>query len=1546
LEEESVADTPAEGNCTDGRWRVELFGGLRVARGDVCVTHFRTQKSALLLAYLALFSDPASRRPHCHRRDDLAFLLWPESDAESARASLRYALTLARRVLEPEGTPRGSILIADRASVQLNAGRITTDVAEFEAALQAAARAGSSEEGARWLARGVDLYRGELLAGYFDAWALQERGWLAERYFQALDRLIAHLEEAGDFPRALEYARRGASLDATREELHCALMRLYTSMGQPAAARRQFLELERVMREELGTEPSHTAHSLLRAIEQGELAGPRSRPAPATASRGRLATNAGTAAGENRLVTVLIVDFLAGGAPGQALPPGRSAPPACPSSPGPAGPLHHLFGVTVDAVMKYEGRIESFPDEGVLALFGATRTHEDDAERAIRAALEIRDAARRLGLEVTARITTRLFVPGAAPLNPLQSLLGPGQPGQILVDETTYSLTRLAFAFSPHSAPAAAPGFAGQGGGQRSGYLVERPLPKPEKPRGIEGRLTPLIGREEELAWLQAALARALAGHGQVVSLTGEAGLGKSRLVAELQSVFGIRCSVFGGEQGAEHRIPNTEHRPLWLEGRALELNATAGYSLFIDLFRGFFAWGPEEPEGERAARLASCLEEFAARGDLAAERTDEMGPLLGNLLSLRFGNDWDLRLKNAQPEQIRHQTILAARDFLVALSRRQPAVLVLEDLHWADPLSLDLVSALMEALPQAALLLLCVARPEREHRSFRLGEVAARKCPDGFTELRLRELTPAQGRRLVDALLGSESIPGPAREHILETARGNPFFIEEIVRSLLLSGSLAGDPVAVPATVQGVIRSRVDRLGPDLKAVLQCGSVMGRLFRRQVVEHVLSGRETDSGDRSLDPALLALAEAALIYEERVVPEEEYSFQHVLTQETIYQSIPERQRQRLHQQVAESLEWIHRDELEGYYEPLAYHYERSRAGEKAVEYVLKAGEKARRTYLNEAAVGYFQRALERLDTASSSSLPCQLAAHRGLGQIYYGLGKNPEAVEQFQRAIAVGREMGLAPRELVRLYWWLGDVLWWQNRYAEMLALGVEGLALLGEDTESVEAVLMNATVAWASATEPQRRWEFTMRNTKLLPRLPYSEELRAPYMHLVMEYCGRKNVEEAERWLHALERLAQQHHDLAALHEVHLHGGSLLYSANGDLQRAIREFERSLELAEKSGYPSLDELSSRELGKAFLSLGDLQRAKEFTDRARHIAECAEAWNEGRLAGAFCQDGTVLLCHGSWERAAEALERAMQLCRNAGQSGGQGWAAWALGRVNLARGEREAALRQFREGLALAGRDARQLINALSGLEEAYQNHESFLAFCHRFREEHPEYGASPLLQWHLVPGEPRIFSSPLVQDEFATVPSSAWVWQDPFGDCCFAVRNGLEIRAANGRDLRHSNQSAPRLLRSISGEFAVQIVCLPASGEQPAIGGLLLWKDKENYLRLDEGTRGKHEISYMGCVENQDLIIGRGWLPGERVILRLERLGGCVRALCSADGQSWFTVGHTEFLVQDPVQVGVHAIGAIDRIVYPGAYPEGAAIRFSSFKICTERSN
>jgi tetratricopeptide (TPR) repeat protein len=345
--------------------------------------------------------------------------------------------------------------------------------------------------------------------------------------------------------------------------------------------------------------------------------------------------------------------------------------------------------------------------------------------------------------------------------------------------------------------------------------------------------------------------------------------------------------------------------------------------------------------------------------------------------------------------------------------------------------------------------------------------------------------------------------------------------------------------------------------------------------------------------------------------------------------------------------------------------------------------------------------------------------------------------------------------------------------------------------------------------------------------------------------MHIMMLYCIHKEFAEAEKWVRTLERLAHQNHDLVALHEAHYYRGTFIFHATGDTQRALREFHLSHELARKSGYPFLELCSSRGVGAAYLSLGDLQRAQEFSDLALQCAESAS--QKGRQ---LIQLGIVLFCRGSRESAAETFEKARQFHRDAGESGGQWRAARAMGWVRLAQGEREAAVRQFSESLALAGGNAWWLAEALSGIEEAYQDCEAFFAWCRRLRDEHPELSASSQLQWHLEPGEPRAIPSSGVQEPFARGLSAAWIWHDPFADCRFEARDGLEIHAANDRDLWHANLSAPRLIQPVWGDLAVQTVCAPVFGEKPAIGGLCLWKDRENFLRLDAGTRGKHEIS------------------------------------------------------------------------------------------------
>jgi tetratricopeptide (TPR) repeat protein len=996
---------------------------------------------------------------------------------------------------------------------------------------------------------------------------------------------------------------------------------------------------------------------------------------------------------------------------------------------------------------------------------------------------------------------------------------------------------------------------------------------------------------------------------------------------------------------------------PLWLEGRCLELNMTTGYSLFLDLLREYFGSGAEAGERERVERLQAALQTLVDQGDLTADPAEEMAPLLGNLFSLRSGTDWDLRLKNASPEQVRHQTLLAVRDFLVALAGRQPLVLVCEDLHWADRLSLDLLALLMEAVPLAPLMLLCVYRPERDHPCWRLGSVAAQKCAEQYTELPLRELTPPQSRRLVESLLRLDQLPAAVRETILAQSRGNPFFLEEIVRRLIEAGTLYRDgevwraqgpetgdaineKIQVPESLRALILSRVDRLQPEVRKLLQSASVIGRLFRSRLLEQL--------ADEALDlPRLLwDLEERGLIYQERVVPEEEYSFKHVLTQEAIYGSLLRRQQAVLHQQVGETIERLYRDELEEQYEQLAFHYERSEADEKAVEYLLKAAEKERRAYLNEAAIGELRRALERL-TASplgETRKEWRLQALQGLGQIYHGIGRGPEAEDCFRQAIAVGQEIGAPPRVLVRLYYWLGDVMYWQNRLGEMARIGEEGRALLGEDTTSVEAALMNHTLAAGygyGLPDPEKYWEFSLRNVPLLETLPYSEELRPAHDGVAITYAEQKNIEAATRWLEAFERKAVEHHDLRAVAEVHAWTASLVLVATGDIRGALSRHQQARELFAHIGDIKNEGMILSELCADFLRLGELPQAAVCAEGA--LRSALDLGMSERIAWAYIEVGRTALCQGDRDKAHDAFRRATERLHEAGTAPNS-LMKCRLGQAYAGLGERQEAVRQLEAAASLAKEDeSAVLAAALCSLEGAVEDRRAFLDFCRRLRAERPEASTSHFIQWFLQPTEPNVISQHPACDRFVGPLSPDWVWHDLFGDCSFQVRNGLEIRAANGRDLWRLNLSAPRLLRPIAGDFAAQTVSVPASAECPAMGGILIWKDPQNFLRLDKGTREKDEISFTGCIENKDLIVGRGRLPCERVCLRLERLGSRVNALCSADGRNWFTVGHVEFAVDDPMQVGLHAIGNIDRLIYPGAYSEGTAIRFESFSLWRE---
>jgi tetratricopeptide (TPR) repeat protein len=556
--------------------------------------------------------------------------------------------------------------------------------------------------------------------------------------------------------------------------------------------------------------------------------------------------------------------------------------------------------------------------------------------------------------------------------------------------------------------------------------------------------------------------------------------------------------------------------------------------------------------------------------------------------------------------------------------------------------------------------------------------------------------------------------------------------------------------------------------------------------------------------------------------------------------------------------------------------------------------------------------------------------------------------------------------MDLAAHDLVRLYWYLGEALVWSGRWDELTPNAEEGLALLGDDVESVPGALMLGHLAFMLDNWGGGKVNLD-RLAAFLGRLPYCPELRPAYTGFATRYQTDKRGGDALEWLRSLEEQARRHHDLRALADVHLWTGSVAV-LSGDLGSGVTQCRQGLELSTRIGDPKVGMYCSLVLAGAHLSMGELTQAQAAAHRGLETtAAFGDTVADFGVASADWFLGRIYLCQTDRDQAVNAFETAVQLWRDVPFAPVKAWATAALGRAYLAQGNRKAALKHFKQAIKLAGpEDLRESAMkplvvaqrdrpyapdlALSGLEEAYEDPEAFHAFCRRFHEEHPEIEELPFVQWFLELAEPSAVGAdpPLCDEDFASISapagalSSDWVWEDPFDDCSYTAQDGLEVHAANGRDLWHMNLSAPRLLRPASeGEdFTVQTVCAPAYPDRPAIGGLLLWHDKQNYLRLGIGLRGTYEISFEGCLEDEDVIIGRGRLPADRTFLRLERVSDRVNALCSADGVAWFTAGHVAFPMQGPLQVGLHAIGSIDRTVYPGAYPDGTAIRFASFTL------
>lgn len=655
----------------------------------------------------------------------------------------------------------------------------------------------------------------------------------------------------------------------------------------------------------------------------------------------KILTTRSSIEGERKLVTVLFADVAGSTAIFEKLDPEQ---------------VHEImdgcFRILMDEIHRFEGTINQFRGDGVMALFGAPIAHEDHAQQACRASLAIQTAlvpyAEKLkkayGIEFETRVglNSGSVVVGSIgddlrmdytakgdTANLASRMESNAEPGTILISENTYRLAGDYFDFESKGKV--------QVKGKEEPVRVYQLIKAGEVETRIAASaakgLTPFVGRKSELVTIKEAFEKAQSGSGQVVGVVGEAGAGKSRLVLEVRNM-----------------LPRGEYN--YLEGRCLHYGGSMPYLPMLDVFRSYVGI----KEGEQESVIKKKMKERILGLD---ENLRTVIPPFQELLSLKVDDDEYLRL---DPKQKRVKTFEAVRDLLIRGSQERPLVLVIEDLHWIDKTSEELLDYMIGWLPTTPILLILLYRPEYTHQW---------GSKSSYSKLGVHHLSTDTSAELVRAILEGGQVDPELREFILGRTSGNPLFLEELTRTLLENGSIQRDhqqyvlagsaaDIQVPETIHGIIAARMDRLEESLKAILQVASVIGREFFFRILQAITGMRE------ELKSYLLNLQGLEFIYEKRIFPEMEYIFKHALTQEVAYNSLLVKRRKQIHEQIGEAIEELFPERLEEFCEMLAYHYSKSDNKKKACQYLKSSGAKAMRSNSAREALAFFKQGLKIL----------------------------------------------------------------------------------------------------------------------------------------------------------------------------------------------------------------------------------------------------------------------------------------------------------------------------------------------------------------------------------------------------------------------------------------------------------------------------------------------------------------------------------------------------------------------------------------------------
>jgi class 3 adenylate cyclase/tetratricopeptide (TPR) repeat protein len=940
--------------------------------------------------------------------------------------------------------------------------------------------------------------------------------------------------------------------------------------------------------------------------------------------------------------------------------------------------LHHMM----HAVHRFEGTVNQVLGDGIMALFGAPMAHEDHALRACYAALAMQTALWRYAEEV--RRSHGLEMQARVGLNSgevvVRAIGNDLHMDYSAVGQTTHLAARMEQLATPGSIRLTAATLRLAEGLVQVNALGQFPvkgLTEPVEVFELVGAsalrqrlqasaargLTRFVGRDTELAALHQTMERAGAGHGQVVALVGEAGVGKSRLVYEfIHSHHTQGCQV--------------------LESASVSYGKATPYFPVIDLLKRYSH--VEERDDVRTIRAKATGQVLT----LDPALQDAVPAVLALLDALPE----DSPFLTLDPPQRRQRTLDALTRVLLRESQEQPLLLVFEDLHWIDSETQALLNSLVESLPSARLLLLVNYRPEYQH---------GWGSKTYYTQLRLDPLPPVSADAFLQALLGDDSSLTPLKRLLIERTEGNPFFLEESVRTLVETQMLVGSQgayrlaralptIQVPATVQAVLAARIDRLPPEEKRLLQTATVIGTEVPFPLLQAV-----ADMPEAALHRGLAHLQAAEFLYETRLFPEPEHTFRHALTHEVAYGSLLLEQRRALHARIVEALEALALDRVTEQVERLAYHALRGEVWDRAVTYCQRAGARAWDRATPREAVAYFDQALQALthlpesDDTRVRAIELRLAFGGTLSQ----LGEHGRRLALLGEAEALARALN----DRARLGWVLngmGNVLRMTGDPDGAIAASQQALALAVELSESALQVQASHYLGRAyyvigdfSRAAELLRWSLEAADRESgTSRTEWRLQSRAWLARTLGDLGafaeGRRHGEEALR----LATLAGR-----GLTPITAHGClGFLYLTQGGLEQAIRVLDQGLALCRASGNRTWLRPIAAGLGSASALQGRLAEGRALLEEA-----ISESIHTGGLQGNALRVAwlsEVCRLAGRGEEAWQHAHQALALSRQLGERGFEAEALYQLGAVHAQADPPEMAQSEVRhrEVLALA----------------------------------------------------------------------------------------------------------------------------------------------------------------------------------------------------------------------------------------------------------------